>query len=59
MKNKDVDKFREKLNNDIDNIIEEDKCKEENIKPSHIFLTISIVCLVFVFGYIKGLCILI
>ena len=30
MKNKDVDKFREKLNNDIDNnIIEEDKCKEE------------------------------
>ena len=56
MKNKDVDKFREKLNNYIDNIIEEDKCKEENIKPSHIFLTISIVCLVF--GYLKGFCIL-
>ena len=59
MKNKDVDKFREKLNNDIDGIIENDECKEERVKPSHILLTVSIVCLVFVFGYIKGLCILI
>lgn len=28
MKNKDVDKFREELNNDIDNIIEDDECKK-------------------------------
>ena len=58
MKNKDVDKFREELNNDIDNIIEDDECKKERVKPSHIFLTVSIVCLVFVFGYLKGFCIL-
>lgn len=32
MKNKDIDKFREELNDDIDNIIEEDKCKEEEKK---------------------------
>ena len=59
MKNKDIDKFREELNDDIDKIIEEDESEKEGtfFKPSHLFLTISIVCLVFVFGYLKGLCI--
>lgn len=59
MKKEDVDKFRENLNNDIDKIIEEDESEEEGtfFKPSHLFLTISIACLVFVFGYLKGLCI--
>ena len=56
IKNKDIDKFREELNNDIDKIIEEDESEKERVKPSHIFLTISIVCLVF--GYLKGFCIL-
>ena len=56
MKNKDIDKFREELNNDIDNIIEDDECKKERVKHSRIFLTILIVCLVF--GYLKGFCIL-
>lgn len=57
MKNKDIDKFREELNDDIDKIIEEDESEKEGtfFKPSHLFLTISIVCLVF--GYLKGLCI--
>ena len=59
MKNKDIDKFREELNDDIDKIIEEDESEKEGIffKFSHLFLTISIACLVFVFGYLKGLCI--
>lgn len=59
MKNKNIDKFREELNDDIDKIIEEDESEKEGtfFKPSHLFLTISIVCLVFVFGYLKGLCI--
>ena len=59
MKNKDIDKFREELNDDIDKIIEEDESEKEGtfFKPSHLFLTISIVCLVFIFGYLKGLCI--
>ena len=61
----DVDKFRENLNNDIDKIIENNEydeenneCGEENIKPSYIFLTVSIICLVYVFEYLKGFCIL-
>ena len=58
MKKEDVDKFRENLNNDIDKIIENNECGEENIKPSYIFLTVSIICLVYVFGYLKGFCIL-
>ena len=57
MKKEDVDKFRENLNNDIDKIIENNECGEENIKPSYIFLTVSIICLVYVFGYLKGFCI--
>lgn len=64
MKKEDVDKFRENLNNDIDKIIENNECDEENnecgeenIKPSYIFLTVSILCLIIVFGLLKGLCI--
>ena len=61
MKKDDVDKFRKDLNNDIDKIIEEDESEKEDTfyepKLSHLFLLISIVCLVFVFGYLKGLCI--
>ena len=47
MKNKDIDKFREELNDDIDKIIEEDESEKEGtfFKPSHLFLTISIVFL--------------
>ena len=39
MKNKDIDKFREELNDDIDKIIEEDKSEKEGtfFKPSHLF----------------------
>ena len=59
MKKEDVDKFRENLNNDIDKIIENNECGEENIKPSYIFLTVSIICLVYVVGYLKGFCILV
>ena len=62
MKKEDVDKFRENLNDDIDKIIEEDESEKEDTfyepKLSHLFLLFSIVCLVFVFGYLKGLCIL-
>lgn len=58
MKKEDVDKFHENLNNDIDKIIENNECDEENIKPSYIFLTVSIICLVYVFEYLKGFCIL-
>ena len=45
MKNKDIDKFREELNDDIDKIIEEDKSEKEGtfFKPSHLFLTISLI----------------
>ena len=45
MKNKDIDKYREELNDDIDKIIEEDESEKEGtfFKPSHLFLTISIV----------------
>ena len=59
MKKEDVDNFRKELNVDIDKIIEDDESEKEGtlFKPSHLFLTISIVCLVFVFGYLKGLCI--
>lgn len=63
MKKEDVDKFRKELNDDIDKIIEDNESEKEValFKPSHLFLTISIVCLVFafVFGYLKlkGLCI--
>lgn len=59
MKKEDVDNFRKELNVDIDKIIEEDKSEKEGtfFKPSHLFLTISIMCLVFVFGYLKGFCI--
>ena len=59
MKKEDVDKFRKELNDDIDKIIEDDKSEKEVafFKPSHLFLTILIVCLVFIFGYLKCLCI--
>ena len=59
MKKEDVDKFRKELNDDIDNIIEDDESEKEGtfFKLSHLFLTISIVCLIFVFGYLKGLCV--
>lgn len=59
MKKEDVDNFRKELNVDIDKIIEEDKSEKEGtfFKPSRLFLTISIMCLVFVFGYLKGFCI--
>lgn len=59
MKKEDVDKFRNELNDDIDKLIEDDESEKEValFKPSHLFLTISIVCLVFVFGYLKGFCI--
>lgn len=59
MKKEDVDKFRENLNNDIDKIIENNEC-DEKYKPtslSYIFLSISIICLIIVFGLLKGLCI--
>lgn len=56
---KDVDKFYKKLNDDIDKIIEDDESEKEVafFKPSHLFLTISIVCLVFGYLKLKGLCI--
>lgn len=59
MKKEDVDKFRKELNDDIDKIIEDDESEKEGtfFKLSHSFLTISIACLVFVFGYLKCLCI--
>lgn len=59
MRKEDVDKFRKELNDDIDKIIEDDESEKEGtfFKPFHLFLTISIACLVFVFGYLKGLCI--
>ena len=59
MKKEDVDKFRENLNNDIDKIIEDNECDEEckPTRPSYIFLSISIICLIIVFGLLKGLCI--
>lgn len=59
MKKEDVNKFRENLNDDIDKIIEEDESEKE-YKPtsnSYIFLSISIICLIIVFGLLKGLCI--
>lgn len=59
MKKEDVNKFRENLNNDIDKIIENNEC-DEKYKPtshSYIFLSISIICLMIVFGPLKGLCI--
>lgn len=60
MKKEGVDKFRENLNNDIDKIIENNECDEEYYKhtrPSYIFLSISIICLIIIFGLLKGLCI--
>ena len=59
MKKEDVDKFRKNLNDDIDKIIEDDESEKGGtfFKPSHLFLAISIACLVFVFGYLKSLCI--
>lgn len=59
MKKEDVDKFRENLNNDIDKIIENNECDKEYKPTSHsyIFLSISIICLIIVFGLLKGLCI--
>ena len=60
MKKEGVDKFRKNLNNDIDKIIENNECDEECYKPtrpSYIFLSISIICLIIIFGLLKGLCI--
>jgi len=45
-------------NDDIDKIISEDESeKEDTFKPSQLFLTISSICLMLVFGSLKGLCI--
>ena len=59
MKKEDVDKFRKELNDDIDKIIEDDESEKEYKPTSHsyIFSSISIICLIIVFGLLKGLCI--